>query len=159
MSLFKQLVLRDSVEIETTPEKIWDFFYHLDRNYKSWHPKDHVVFRWTGEPMEVDSKYYAEEYINGKLRKFYGTITEVIPYEKIVFKHGFPISLASGGFEIQLERKGSNTVFTAVNYINAEKIFRFIARFSEYRTLENMIEIGRKHTIEEGENLKKILEQ
>jgi len=41
----------------------WDFFYHLDRNYKSWHPEEHIVFKWTGEPMKIGSKYYAEEYL------------------------------------------------------------------------------------------------
>jgi len=159
MSIFKPLVLKDSVEIKTTPEEIWNFFYNLEENYKAWHPEEHVLFKWTeGKPMETGSKYYAEEYIHGKLRRFYGTIEEVVPNRKIVFKHGLPISLASGGFEINLEPKDSYTVFTAVNFINAPKLVSFLARFSEYKTLDNMIEVVKKHTVEEGENLKMVLE-
>jgi hypothetical protein len=40
MPLFKQLVLKDSIEIKTTPEKIWEFFTNLEQNYKTWHPED-----------------------------------------------------------------------------------------------------------------------
>ncbi|MBM4241436.1 MAG: SRPBCC family protein [Euryarchaeota archaeon] len=159
MNIFKPLVLKDSVEIKTTPEKIWAFFYNLEENYKAWHPEEHVLFKWTkGKPMETGSGYYAEEYIHGKLRKFYGTIGEVVPYRKIVFNHGFPISLASAGFELHIEPKDSNSVFTSVSYIRAEKLMRVLVKFSEYKEMENLIKIGQKHTREEGENLKKILE-
>ena len=39
------MILEDSVEIRTTPKRIFDFFEHMDENYQSWHP-DHVLFRW-----------------------------------------------------------------------------------------------------------------
>jgi len=44
MKLFKRLLLKDSMEISTTPEKIWEFFANLDKNYRAWHPGDHVLF-------------------------------------------------------------------------------------------------------------------
>ncbi len=47
MKLFKPLILTDSIEIKTTPEKIWEFFSNLEKNYKAWHPKDHILFKWT----------------------------------------------------------------------------------------------------------------
>ena len=60
------LVLKDIVEIKATPEKIWAFFIDLEKNYKSWHPQDHVLFRWTkGRPMEEGSTIYAEETVGG----------------------------------------------------------------------------------------------
>ena len=68
MSLFKPLVLKDSIEINTTPEKIWEFFTNLDKNYLLWHPEDHIVFKWVkGKPMTTGSYYYGEEIMNSKL--------------------------------------------------------------------------------------------
>jgi len=43
MTLFKEVVLKDSIEIDATPEKMWDFYTNLEMNYKMWqlfkHPK------------------------------------------------------------------------------------------------------------------------
>ena len=98
MYLSKTLTLRDSVEIETTPEEIWAFFCDLEKNYKAWHPEDHISFKWIGEPMQSDSKWRAEELVRGKVFKLKGTIGEVLRYRKIVFKYSFPKSLVSQGF-------------------------------------------------------------
>ena len=155
MALFKQFISKDSIEIKTTPEKIWEFFTNLDKNYKTWHPEDHIVFKWTkGKPMEAGSKWYGEEYLMGNLKKLKGTIGEVVPNRKIVFKYSFPISLMSPGFEWQIEPKGSNSVFTAIGYVRCIRFYRLIAK----KGMETLIEVGKKHVKEEGENLKKILE-
>ena len=160
MPLFKQLVLRDSIEIETTPEKIWEFFTNLEENYKAWHPEDHVVFKWTkGKPMEKGSKWYAEEIIMGDLKKGKGTIGEVVLNRKIVFRYHFPVSIVAPGFEWQIEPKGSNSVFCAISYIRAERIMRRLVKFSEYKDIDTLMDVGKKHVKEEGENLKKILEE
>jgi hypothetical protein len=84
MGLFSQWELKDSIEIKATPEKIWDFFVDLEKNYKSWHPEDHVVFEWTkGKPMELGSHFYAEEIMGGKVVKIKGFACEVVPNRKI----------------------------------------------------------------------------
>ena len=49
MALFEQIVLEDTVEINTTPEKIWEFWAKMDKHYKAWHPEDHILFQWTKE--------------------------------------------------------------------------------------------------------------
>ena len=155
MKLFKPLVSKDSIEIETTPEKIWEFFTNLEQNYKAWHPKDHILFQWIkGKPMETGSIWYGEEVLGGKLAKLKGTIGEVIPNRKIVFKNSFPISSIFPKFEWLIEPKGSNSVFTAMGYIRCEGFFRLIAK----KHFDAQIETGKKHVKEEGENLKKILE-
>ena len=155
MNLLKSLVLKDSIEIKTTPEKIWEFFSNLDKNYKTWHPKDHIIFRWTkGKPMTAGSSWYAEEILEGKLAKLRGTIGEVIPHKKIVFKYSFPLSLASPGFEWLIETKGLNSVFTAIGYVRCIGFYRLFAK----KHVDTKIEVGKKHIREEGENLKKILE-
>ena len=156
MSLFKPLVLKDSIEIKTTPEKIWEFFINLDKNYKTWHPEDHVEFKWTkGKPMVTGSHWYAEETFEGHSKKIKGTIGEVIPNRKIVFRCSFPVTLISPGFEWHIEPKGSYSVFTAISIIKCEGFYRKISK----KQMETAIRITKKHVKEEGENLKRILEK
>ncbi len=154
MALFKQLELKDSIEIKT-PEKIWAFFTDLEKNYKTWHPEDHVLFKWTeGKPMESGSKFYAEEYVMGKIKEYEGTISESVPNRRIVFKCSFPISIVSPKFEWLIEPKGLNSVFTAKTYMRCERFFRILMR----KGFDILVEVGKKHMKEEGENLKEILE-
>jgi len=66
---FLNTLLDDSIEIKTTPEKIWGFFVHIDENYKAWHP-DHVTFCWVkGRPLEEGTIGYFEEYLHGEMHK------------------------------------------------------------------------------------------
>jgi hypothetical protein len=104
--------------------------------------------------MAEGSIWYGEEYLNGKLKKLKGTIGEVVPNKKIVFKYSFPLSLASPGFEWRIEAKGSNSVFTAIGYVRCVEFYRLIAK----KHLDTAIKAGIKHVKEEGVNLKKILE-
>ncbi len=155
MNLFKQLALKDSIEIKTTPEKIWEFFTNLEQNYKTWHPEDHVLFKWTkGRPWEEASTFYAEQYVMGKITKYKGTIVESVPYRKIVSKFSFPISVVSPKIEWLIETKGSNSVFTAITYLRAGSLLSKISK----KGMKTLIEAHDKHVREEGENLKKILE-
>jgi uncharacterized protein YndB with AHSA1/START domain len=90
------LVLKDTIEIKATPEEIWAFFIGLDKNYKSWHPQDYILFKWAkGKPMVSGSGFYVEELVMGNVKKFKGKTGEVIPYRKIVFINSFPISTLS----------------------------------------------------------------
>lgn len=155
MSLFSQLVLRDSIEIRTTPEEIWEFFIHLEENYKIWHPEDHILFKWTkGSPMESGSSCYGEEILGGELKRLKATIGEVVPNRKIVFRYTFPLSLVSPGFEWLIEPKGSHSIFTALGYVRCMRFYRFIAR----KHVDTSMKVGKKHIREEGENLRRILE-
>jgi uncharacterized protein YndB with AHSA1/START domain len=155
MKLFEQSKLKHSIEIETTPEKIWDFFVNLDKNYAIWHPEDHVSFEWTkGEPMEQDSGFYAKQYVKGKITTFKGTCAEIIPNRKIVFKFAFPISLLSPKVEWQIEPKDSSCIFTAITYMRFGNFFQTLFK----KHMQHSFELHDKHVGAEGENLKKILE-
>ncbi len=48
MKLMEDVILKHSIEIRTTPEKIFEFFYSLkdDKSYRAWHPDDHVALLW-----------------------------------------------------------------------------------------------------------------
>jgi len=155
VSLFQPLLLTHSIKINASPEKIWDFFVNLEQNYVRWHPEDHVVFRWTrGTPMETGARWYAEEAVKRKTYKLKGTIGEVIPFRRIVFKNAFPISLVAPRYVWLLEPEGSQTVFTSISYLRAGELVFKLAR----KHMEQNIELHNKHVSEEGENLKMILE-
>jgi len=154
MGLLTQWVLTDTMEINTSPENIWNFFVNLEENYIDWHPTDHVKFEWIGKPMETGTNWYAEEMVHGHLFKLKGKVGEVVPLKKIVFKYSFPISLVSPKFEWLIEPKDSYTVFHAKSYLNAGDFFRKLSR----KEMDWKLEATIKHTKEEGENLKRILE-
>ena len=148
--------LRHSIEIETTPEKIWEFFTNLDKNYTAWHPEDHVLFRWTkGEPLKEGTTFYARQYVKGKITTFKGTCAEIIPHRKIVFKFAFPISIVSPKVEWQIEPKNATCIFTAISYMRFGKFFQRLLK----NHMKDNIELHDKHVAAEGENLKKILEK
>ena len=150
MALFEQIVLEDTIEINTTPEKIWEFWANMDKNYKAWHPQDHILFRWTkGRPMEEGSTIYAEETVGGKLLKIKVTCVDVIPNKKFALVYPFPASLFAK-YEYMVERRGENSAFTAYTYL------KYLG-FAKKR-IQSVVEIGKKHVREEHENLKKILE-
>lgn len=155
MGLFSQWVLTDEIDIKASPEKIWDFFYNLEGNYIDWHPEDHKLFHWIGKPMSAGSKWYAEEMMHGHLFKLSGNIGEVIPYRKIVFRYKFPLSMASPKFEWIITPTENGSKFTANGYLNAGKLFSIIAK----KEMAWKIEATKKHTKEEGENLKTLMEK
>jgi uncharacterized protein YndB with AHSA1/START domain len=155
MKVFSQAELKHSIEIETTPEKIWDFFVNLDTNYTAWHPEDHVSFQWIkGKPLEEGTTFYAEQYVKGKITKFKGHCEEIIPNRKIVFKFAFPISVVSPRIEWQIEPKGSSSIFTAITHMRLGGVFQKLLK----KHLKDSMELHDRHVGAEGENLKKILE-
>jgi len=115
MTFSKEMILTDSIEIEATPEKIFDFFVRIDENYKAWHPDDHVEFRWIkGKPLEEGAIGYFEEYLHGKLHKAKVLYTKIVPNREIEYSPLFwlwRIFWPKGTFTI--EPKGESCIFTA----------------------------------------------
>jgi len=53
MALFEELVLTDTIEINTTPEKVFQYLTSIvdSESYQAWHKEDHVTFRFLeGKP-------------------------------------------------------------------------------------------------------------
>ncbi len=158
MALMEEVTLTDSIEIKTTPEKVFDFLVHLvdDESYRAWHPEDHVALRWLkGNPWEEDSVVYAEEYIHGKLHKLKFLVTKVVPDREIQY---VPVSrflrryFPKNTFYIEL--KEETCVFTAKSTYRVGWLVRTFAGNKLNRGLSSV----RKHMEEEGENLKRTLE-
>ena len=158
MALFKDITLTDSIEIKTSPEKIFEFLTNLsdDENYRAWHPQDHVSFRWVkGNPWQVGSVVYAEEYIHGKLHKFNFVVTKVVPNKRIeyapanrIMRFYFPKNTFT------VDKKGEICVFAASGTYRVGWLAKTFAK----KKLEYGLSSVRKHMKEEGENLKRILE-
>ena len=156
MFLFKQVILKNSIEIATSPEKISAFFANIEKNYKSWHPKEHIFFHWIeGRPLEIGSKINSQEIMNGELLKIKATVLESVVNRKIEFKLSFPLSFVCPNIEWLIEPKGSNSVFTAVTHYRFGRLF---LKFGKKR-VGKILETAKKHIKEEGDNLKRILEK
>ena len=130
------------------------FFTNLEANYVDWHPVDHRRFVWTGKPMEQGTEWYAEEVVHGHLFRLKGVVGEVVPFERIVFRYSFPVSIVSPRFEWMIDRGEHGSIFTANSYLNAGDLFHRLSK----KEMEWKLEETKKHTREEGEYLKKILE-
>ncbi len=151
----KEFVIEDSIEIKTTPEKIWDFFIYCEENYKIWHPQDHIKFLWVKvKPLEMGSMGYFEEYMHGRVHKMTVEYTRIVPYQEIEYKivpkfwrRFYPYNL------MKMEPKGDLCAFNAIT------IFRLPPISAHSKRARKQIELAKKHVKEEGENLKQILEK
>ena len=145
------ITLTDSIEIGTTPEKVFEWLLHLEDSYRAWH-SDHVDFHWVkGKPFEEGSVVYFEEYLHGKLHKGRFLCTEVEPNRRIEYKPLFPLWILMPKGSFATEPKGEGCVFTATTS------FRLGSLSS--RLLKHRVEAIRRHMAEEGENLKRLLEK
>ncbi len=155
------ITLRDTIEINTSPEKIFEWFAHLDKNFQSWHPEDHVECRYLkGSPVEPDSIIYFEVHLLGKPQKAKYYITKVEPNSRIEYTAGFPLSLLGARGDWIVEPRGTNSLFMNDVYLGRnipllgsalDKIIQiFFGRLNE---------AFKQHMAEEDQNLKRILEE
>ncbi len=159
MAFFEEVVLTDTVEIKTTPEKIFNFLTSIvdDESYRAWHPEDHVGFRWVkGQPWTEGSKISAQEYLHGKLHKLKFKITKIEPNKKIEY---VPVSRFVRKFfpknEFVIQQKGEFCLFIASGTCRLGWIGK---TFFKKAITEGLASL-KKHMQEEGENLKRILEK
>ena len=156
MGVFTQFIVKSSIEIDTTPEKIWDFFKNIKTNYKQWHTKEHVFFHWIkGKPLEIGSKFDSEEEIDGNKVRIKGICVESEENKIIAFKPSWPVSFICPRIEWIIETKGTKTVFTANTYYKFGKIYLKTKK----EKVNLILKVAQKHMDEEGVNLKNILEK
>ena len=146
--------LRDTIEIQATPGRLFSWLERMPEEYKAWHP-DHVSCRVIkGSMLEVGSELECEEYLHGKLHSMRFRMTKMIPDERVEFS---VVGMGRGAFEAQANN--SSVDFVAELDIGSEvpilgQLFGLV--FSRFfgRRMESM----RQHMAEEGQNLKQILE-
>ena len=149
------LVLRDTIEIETTPEQIFEWFRHLDDNYRSWHP-DHVSCRYVrGHDLQDGSVLYAEEYLHGRLHRFKFRLTEVEAGREFKYRI-FPG--VRGGFRLRPTERGTEFVAEiflgwSIPILGALSDAVLNVFFSDH------IEAIRRHMRDEGIHLRALLSE
>ena len=159
MAFLEDVILTDSIEIKTTAEKIFNFLTSIvdDESYRAWHEEDHVRLRWLkGHPWAEGSVIYAEEYIHGKRHKLKFKITRIVPNRRIEYT---PVSRFVRRFfpknEYIIKEKGESCLFIASGTYRVGWIGKTFFK----KAIENSLSSVRKHMKEEGENLKRILEE
>ena len=143
--------LSESIEINVRPDIIWDWLLHIAENYLQWHPS-HIIAYWETETAnEVGSILYTEEYIGGDYLRRRSKLTKLIPNRLYRFKTvgTLKLMIAGGSFELEPTEKG--TILTATLDFHMGNL---LSKFAKKKVRE----ISR-YMIEEGKNLKKILER
>jgi hypothetical protein len=152
------VTLKDSIEVKASPEKVFEWLVQRFRDkasYQAWHA-DHVDMRWIkGDPLKEGSIAYAEEYLHGVLHKLKFRITKIVPNRVIEYSPLFPVSLLAPGNTFLIEPKGEEScVFTATGSLRLPGWL-----FGEWnKNLRKKIEATERHMKEEGENLKRAIE-
>ncbi len=145
------IILKDTIEIKASPEQIVDFFLHFKDNFHAWHP-DHVECRYlTPGPLKEGSVIYIEEYIGGRLVKVRLHITKIEPrrLECKVSPYG------SRSIYI-MEPKGDKTLLTTEMHMGTK--IPLLGRIVD-KIIKGRAEALKRHLAEEGQNLKRILEE
>ena len=147
------ITLTDSIEINAKPKEVYEGLVQVfssQEYFKKWH-KDHLKCSWTmGEPFEVGSLLYVEEYMHNSLHKmkFLGTKNEL--NRNIEYKLLFPISIICPRGSFTIDPQNGSSIFTATLSFRFGKLFQKFAK--------SRVEAIIQHMKDEGENLKKIIE-
>jgi hypothetical protein len=146
------MILKDSIKINAPAQAIFQFFEEMEKHYRDWHP-DHVKFQWisNGGLKEGEVSYF-EEYIAGQMKKMQTVYTEVVPNQYIEFVPKFWLyKLFLPRMLFRIEQDSDGCWFTAENHIRIGPIGA--------KMNKKELQAVRQHMKEEGENLKRIMEE
>ena len=143
----------DSIFIDASCEKVYQFFEKMDQNYLKWHP-EHFGFEWRkGRGLKEGIVFYFEEEIGGQLLKKETAFTRIIPNRYIEF------TMVNWFYRLFIPKmtfifgpQGNGCLFTAQVFLRGVGPIGSWAHRKEFAAV-------RQHMKEEGENLKQIIEQ
>jgi hypothetical protein len=148
------VLLRNETWINASPEDVFHWLEHIDRNYLEWHP-DHVSCRYIkGNALEVGSILFCQEYLHGKPHKFRMRLTRVVPGSRMEYDIGLSMR---GAFEV-LPVDGGAKLIAEVELgfslpLAGKAQDALIRKIFTWR-----IDALEQHMTEEGERLKRIME-
>ena len=157
------ITLKDSIEIKTTPEKIFDWFKNLNKHFTKWSPCHKKFVKLTGG-MDVGDIVYYEQCCEGEWYRVKNKITKIEQREQgweIDYECLFPYSLLGIKGAFVGEKKGEACNFIAIEYFGFKvpvigtlidylmKLFNPLIRF----------DIIERDMAEDGKRLKEILER
>ena len=142
--------LKDSIDIDAPPERVWEWVEELADNYPEWHPA-HASAEWErGVPNEVGSVLRVVEDLGRGAEELRFELTGFQPPRRLDYRLLGPISLLLPG--------GSFVVLPTAS--GARFIAQIRSRFGwlTERLFRQRTTALRVHMAEEGENLKRIIE-
>ena len=149
------ITLQDTIEIRSSSEEVFNFFVHFKENFMAWHP-DHVRCWYLEDgPLKEGSTFFVQEYLHKRIMTLEFEVTKLIPFTRIEYR--IP-PIVQGSFTI--EERDPNVIFAAEIYFGIEmpilgSILDKILSVFIGRRLKAL----QQHMVEEGRNLKLILEQ
>ena len=148
------ITLKDRIEICTTPGDLFTWLSRMPIEYRAWHP-DHVSCRVIhGSFLEAGAEIECEEYLHGKLHKMTFRMTKVIPDRRVEYVIK---GIGSGAFEA--EPIGDKVRFTAeLEFGSRIPVIGLFFDWMFGRVFHQRLEAMKRHMVEEGRNLKVILE-
>jgi len=155
------ITLQDSIEINTTPEKILNWFQNLDKHFTDWHP-NHTKFEKITGGMDEGDIIRFEECIDGKWFKFNFKIHK-IDKTKNGWRAEFKAPMATIIFKV--EEKKNTCIFSHIEtfgFIKSQNPFICNVIAPIFRKLLNpkyRFDLIEKDIIEDNINLKRILEK
>jgi uncharacterized protein YndB with AHSA1/START domain len=145
--------LRDTVVIETPPEKVWAWLCALPDHYREWHPAHIRCWYKRGSTLETGAVLAVQEELHGRAHSLSLRATEVVPNRLLQYaswgvRGGFLLEAANGG-----------TRFTAtLSFGVAAPLIGQVADWVLSRVFATRLAAIEKHMHEEGRNLKGLLE-
>lgn len=145
--------LRDSIQINVAPDRVWAWLDELPTHYRAWHPA-HVTCRYErGDHLQVGATLYVEERLHQRLHRLRLRAREVVPerllrYRGLGYEGAFVLEPATGG-----------TRFTAELAFGVRApVIGGLVDVMLRPILAHVLPELQAHMREEGENLKRILE-
>jgi hypothetical protein len=150
------ITIKDSIEIKTTPERIFDWFENLDKHFTEWHPNHKKFVKVTGGMNEGDVVYF-EQCCEGRWFKVKGKITKMEKNKK-----GWRAELKTllAGITFIAEAKGNICIFTHIESFGFETpVIGTIVDLLLKLLYHSVFDIVKRDMIEDGKRLKEILEK
>ena len=146
--------LRDSILIDVPPERVWAWLNELPIHYREWHPAHVACWYERGRSLEVGAVLYVVEHLHDRLHRLRLRATDVVPGRVLRYRnHAF-----AGAFLV--EAANGRTCFTAELTFGLRTpvlgdLFDAVVR----RVLARRLATIQTHMREEGENLKRLVEE
>jgi hypothetical protein len=146
--------LRDSIRIRTTPEQPFRWLESMPQEYVRWHP-DHVACRvLKGSMLHVGTEVECKEYLHGKLHSMRFRLTRVDPGRRMEYRIA---GLGEGAFEAVA--KGEEIDFVAELGLGSDvPVVGLLVDAILGSVFRRRLSAMRQHMLEEGQNLKRIIE-
>lgn len=145
--------LRDTILIETPPEKVWAWLCDLPDHYREWHPAHVRCWYESGRTLEAGTVFGVEEELHGRAHHLTLVATEVVPNRLLRYSSWG----LRGGFLLEEANDGTHFTATLSFGVDAPLIGTLVDRVLG-RLFATRLAAVQRHMHEEGRNLKRLLE-